>query len=257
MSTTIFSSAWVLALLGALALGGCASFPADKAQRMQALQASASDNSDPLEPMNRVFLQGNLLLYQGVERPIGGAYRAVVPQMLRDRVSAGVDNLSEPRIFINDLLQGRGQSARNDFRPLPGEYHLRHWRPVRLGDERWFAAPDRRLRPDPLCLGLRQRPVSCPPGPGAGQHPRRHRQGRRPGNQREHLGFIWHYGGPWPAIGITRIMALDNAGGVDDVLAGSLDPYPRLRSLYLQKRTHGELGDAFGNYRQSADGTAC
>jgi hypothetical protein len=40
-------------------------------------------------------------------------------------------------------------------------------------------------------------------------------------------------------------MAMDNAGGVDDVLAGSLDPYPRLRSLYLQKRA-GELGDAFG-----------
>ena len=75
------------------------------------LQASAVDTSDPLEPMNKVFLQGNLLLYKRVERPAAGVYMAVVPGVLRDRVSAGLDNLEEPRIFINDVLQGRPQSA--------------------------------------------------------------------------------------------------------------------------------------------------
>ena len=40
-------------------------------------------------------------------------------------------------------------------------------------------------------------------------------------------------------------MAINEAGGLDDVLAGSLDLYPRLRSLYLQKRA-SELGDAIG-----------
>ena len=36
-----------------------------------------------------------------------------------------------------------------------------------------------------------------------------------------------------------------SAAGLDDVLAGSLDVYPRLRSLYLQKRA-SELGEAVG-----------
>ena len=66
--------------------------------------------------MNQVFLQGNLLLYKGIERPVAGVYKMVVPSVVRDRVSAGVDNIEEPRIFINDVLQGRSQSAATTFR---------------------------------------------------------------------------------------------------------------------------------------------
>ena len=59
------------------------------------------------------------------------------------------------------------------------------------------------------------------------------------------LYVIARYGGVWPTVGIAGFMAIDEAGGLDDVLAGSLDLYPRLRSLYLQKRA-SELGDAIG-----------
>jgi phospholipid-binding lipoprotein MlaA len=56
---------------------------------------------------------------------------------------------------------------------------------------------------------------------------------------------IAHYGGLWPTVGIAGFMAIEQAGGLDDVLAGSLDLYPRLRSIYLQKRA-SELGEAIG-----------
>ena len=216
----------------------------DRAQRERQLQASAADTTDPLEPMNRVFLKGNLLLYQGVERPIGGAYRTVVPQVVRDRISNGVDNLDEPRIFVNDILQGRGQSAVTTFgrflvNTTFGIGGLFDWA-TNAGLPRQSGDFGQTL----YVWGFDSGPYLVLPVLG-------------PANIRDGIGkgvdpeinastwLIWHYGGPWPAIGIAGFMALDNAGGVDDVLAGSLDPYPRLRSLYLQKRA-GELGDAFG-----------
>ncbi len=211
---------------------------------MQALQASASDNSDPLEPMNRVFLQGNLLLYQGIERPIGGVYRAVVPQMLRDRVSAGVDNLSEPRIFVNDLLQGRGQAASTTL----GRFVLNSTFGIGgLFDWATSAGMPRQTGDFGQTLyvwGFDSGPYLVLPLLG----PANIRDGIGKGVDPEinpALYVIWHYGGLWPSIGIAGFMALNEAGGLDDVLAGSLDPYPRLRSLYLQKRA-SELGDAYG-----------
>lgn len=244
MSTGFFSSARLVAVIAALAVGGCASLPADRAQRTQALQASAADVRDPLEPMNRVFLQGNLLLYQGIERPIGGVYKTVVPQVVRDRVTAGVDNLTEPRIFINDVLQGRGQAAATTFGRFVvnstfGIGGMFDWAtsaglPRQTGDFGqtlyvWgFGGGPYLVLP---LLG----PANVRDGIGKGVDP----------EINPALYAIWRYGGIWPSVGIAGFMALDGAGGLDDVLAGSLDPYPRLRSLYLQKRA-AELGDAYG-----------
>ena len=33
------------------------------------------------------------------------------PQFVRDRIRSAIDNLAEPRIFVNDLLQGRANAA--------------------------------------------------------------------------------------------------------------------------------------------------
>ena len=67
---------------------------------------------DPLEPLNRAVLDTNTALDDAFIRPIAEAYRAMAPQFLRDRIRAAIDNLAEPRIFVNDVLQGRPQAAR-------------------------------------------------------------------------------------------------------------------------------------------------
>jgi phospholipid-binding lipoprotein MlaA len=239
-----FTLANVISFAAALMLSGCASMPGNVAQRTQMLQASAVDTSDPLEPMNRAFLQGNLLLYQGIERPLGGAYKTFVPQVARDRVSAALDNLQEPRIFVNDVLQGRGQAATTTFgrfllNSTFGIGGLFDWAtgsglPRQSGDFGqtlyvWgFDSGPYLVLP---ILG----PSNIRDGIGKGVDP----------ELNANLWVIWRYGGPWPSVGIAGFMALSEAGGLDDVLAGSLDLYPRLRSLYLQKRA-SELGDAYG-----------
>jgi phospholipid-binding lipoprotein MlaA len=51
--------------------------------------------------------------------------------------------------------------------------------------------------------------------------------------------------GPWPIIGVQVAGGLENVELLDDLEAGSLDDYARLRSVYLQQRA-SELGEALG-----------
>ena len=87
------------------ALVGCATVPAGEAQ--------APD--DPLEPLNRAVFNVNTTLDDAFIRPLAEAYRTVVPPFVRDRIRAVLDNLAEPRIFANDLLQRRADAAAITF----------------------------------------------------------------------------------------------------------------------------------------------
>jgi phospholipid-binding lipoprotein MlaA len=66
---------------------------------------------DPLEPLNRTVLDVNTALDKAFIKPVAEAYRKILPQFARDRIRSAIDNLTEPRIFANDLLQGRGEAA--------------------------------------------------------------------------------------------------------------------------------------------------
>jgi phospholipid-binding lipoprotein MlaA len=83
------------------ALSGCASLPAGQ-QR---------DADDPLEPLNRVVFDTNTALDDAIIRPLADAYRKFLPLYVRDRIRSVLDNLAEPRIFANDLLQRRADAA--------------------------------------------------------------------------------------------------------------------------------------------------
>lgn len=91
----------IAALFVCAALAGCAttSGPRD------------SENNDPLEPVNRAVFNANDAIDTAILRPIAEGYRAVVPQFARDRIRAFIDNLQEPRIFVNDMLQLRINDA--------------------------------------------------------------------------------------------------------------------------------------------------
>ncbi len=70
-----------------------------------------NENNDPFEPFNRAVFNANDAIDAAVIRPLAEGYRAVVPQFFRDRIRAFIDNLQEPRIFVNNLLQGRVDAA--------------------------------------------------------------------------------------------------------------------------------------------------
>jgi phospholipid-binding lipoprotein MlaA len=85
--------AWVLPVL----VSACAAAPRDASMPL----------SDPDEAMNRRVLAAN----QAVLRPISEAVQAVIPGPVHDRIHDLNSNLKEPRIFLNDLLQLRGEAA--------------------------------------------------------------------------------------------------------------------------------------------------
>jgi len=91
-----------LALLALAAqLTACAHVPPDRVGGVY----------DPLEPMNRAIFKANMAVDRAFIKPVAQGYRAILPQFVRDRFRSFVDNLLEPRIFINDLLQVRLNSA--------------------------------------------------------------------------------------------------------------------------------------------------
>jgi phospholipid-binding lipoprotein MlaA len=94
-----------LALAG---LAGCATPP--PANDPDAV-AEYKDADDPLEPTNRVFYAINDGLDLVVLRPIALAYRAVVPQVVRDHTHNVLANLGNPVALANDMAQGKPRRA--------------------------------------------------------------------------------------------------------------------------------------------------
>ncbi len=93
----------LFALFAALAIGGCATVPSGSA-------ADPSEN-DPFESFNRGVFAVNQSVDRAVIKPVAETYRSTLPEGVRDGIRSFVDNLTEPLVFANDLLQGRGEAA--------------------------------------------------------------------------------------------------------------------------------------------------
>lgn len=87
-------------VLAALLLGGC---------------ATASNPRDPLEAMNRGVYKFNDRVDKAVLRPTARAYRAVVPQFVRQSVNNAFANVNDLSVGLNNALQGKFTTAYSDF----------------------------------------------------------------------------------------------------------------------------------------------
>lgn len=88
------------ALAFSLLLGGC---------------ATGQHRADPLEPLNRVMFDFNEATDRVVMKPAAEAYVAVTPVPVRKGINNFFGNLQDMVSFVNDLLQGKGAKAANDF----------------------------------------------------------------------------------------------------------------------------------------------
>lgn len=86
----------------AAALGGCAT-------------SAAMNPRDPFEPANRAVFAFNDGVDQVLIKPAAQAYRAVLPQPVRNGVRNFYGNLWDPWIGVNNLLQGKVEWAMNDL----------------------------------------------------------------------------------------------------------------------------------------------
>lgn len=88
---------WAIACVLPVLLGACAGVPRDASLPV----------SDPNENMNRRVMTVN----QETLRPASEVVKATIPGPVHDRVRDLNANMKEPRIFVNNLLQGRFEAA--------------------------------------------------------------------------------------------------------------------------------------------------
>lgn len=74
-------------------------------------EAVGATVNDPFMAFNRASHGFSMGLDRWVTGPIAHVYMAVAPDPVRDRVSAAVSNLGEPRTLLNDIAQGRPKRA--------------------------------------------------------------------------------------------------------------------------------------------------
>lgn len=72
-------------------------------------------NGDPLEPLNRAVYSFNETLDRYVMRPVASGYRTAIPPPIRHGVSNFFNNLYEPTVMVNNLLQGKFKAAAADL----------------------------------------------------------------------------------------------------------------------------------------------
>jgi phospholipid-binding lipoprotein MlaA len=87
-------------------LGGCATPPSDPAERAQFVH-----NNDPLEPLNRKTFALNQFIDHTLFKPAAQTYVAVFPDDARTAIHHMLDNMKEPTLAFNNLLQGEFKRA--------------------------------------------------------------------------------------------------------------------------------------------------
>jgi phospholipid-binding lipoprotein MlaA len=95
---------------GVFGLGACATPPTDPAAR-----AEFEKTNDPFEPANREILDFNLFIDRVALKPVAQGYVAVLPEVVRTGIRHFLDNLGEPIVFANNLLQGQFDRAGQTF----------------------------------------------------------------------------------------------------------------------------------------------
>lgn len=93
-------------LVGVLLFGGCATVPHSAAGR-----AEYRAENDPLEPLNRKVFAFNQFVDRHAIKPLAQDYVRYVPHRVRDALHHLLDNLNEPMVVANNLLQGRFRGA--------------------------------------------------------------------------------------------------------------------------------------------------
>src|ERR1700744_4845782 len=82
-----------------------------------AVSACTTDNpeslaqNDPFEPTNRAIFDFDVKLDHAVATPVAKFYRSAVPELARDGIHNALDNLTDPVVLANDVIQGDGDKA--------------------------------------------------------------------------------------------------------------------------------------------------
>lgn len=117
MTTHRFRHQFIVFLLAGISLlAGCGTNPKRlDAETPRVAASDVNDENDPLEGFNRAMFTFNDKLDRYLLKPVAKGYRTVVPGFARSGVSNFFNNLGEPIVFLNNLLQGKLTSSLSDF----------------------------------------------------------------------------------------------------------------------------------------------
>lgn len=107
----------VLFIFLSMAASGCATVNSQERADVDEPEPEAADEShvyDPLEPLNRYFLEFNLQFDEYALRHVANLYEFVTPEFFRQGVFNFMNNLGEPFTAANQVLQGKPRSAVSD-----------------------------------------------------------------------------------------------------------------------------------------------
>ncbi len=108
---------WWISVAVAVGVSGCASaasLPA-AAPTSNEGQAATGQAADPWEGFNRAIFSFNEKVDRAVIKPLAQGYDAVVPDLVKRGVRNFFDNLADPWIGFNNLLQGKVGEALSDW----------------------------------------------------------------------------------------------------------------------------------------------
>lgn len=107
----LLSAALGLAVCGVVSSGTARAQQPAAPQAAPPPAAEAEGTDDPFEKENRAIFDFNNQVDKMVLVPVANGYRAVLPEPVRDSIHNVLQNLDEPIIFANDVLQARPDLA--------------------------------------------------------------------------------------------------------------------------------------------------
>lgn len=208
---------------------------------------------DPLEGFNRVMFAIHQFFDRVLIRPVAFGYKTIIPKPLRRGISNLFQNLEEPVVFVNDILQLRPKRAAetlarfimNSSAGVGGIFDVAKSvdLPHRVNG---FANTLARY-------GVKPGPYLFIPlfGPGSFRD--------SPGSQIDVLVLQLGVGFPFRALAYTvpstvlpgLDLRIESDADLKAILGGAADPYASLRSAYLQNR-EAEVAELTGKPATSA-----
>ena len=181
-------------------------------------------------------------------KPVAKAYRDHVPDAVQTGVHNVVQNLKEPAVAVNDLLQGNVGNAWQSVQRLTVNSTIGVAGIRRRRGEMGTAAAQGGFRPDPRRLGRRRRPLHPAAFARSVKSARRGGDRRRPGAQS--ADFCRRRArrpmpASPPAAPMPSTSGREHLEDLDALERNSLDYYAALRSVYRQHR-EAEINAAKG-----------
>jgi phospholipid-binding lipoprotein MlaA len=238
-----------LVLLGC---AGCASAPSDPEARI-----AYDEANDPIEPTNRTIFDANQFVDRNALKPVAEAYVDTVPPGIRHGLHNVLRNINEPRVGINDALQGNFDQAWATTQRFVVNTTIGGLGVFDVAQDWDLPHHDADFGQTLGVWGVGEGPFLELPLFG-------------PSNPRDATGivvgflmdpFTYVTGGPISYVGYARVAAtvLDERSArladLDEIQKHSLDYYATLRSLYRQHR-QDMVDQASGTRPAPGDGEA-